>query len=804
MRLTPRWRKLLGDLRGTRGRVAMMVAALAIGSFAIATVLGAYTILTREIGRNYLGTHPAAALIEVDRVDDALLAMLRRWPGVAEAEGGARLLARVQVSRDVALPMLLFVVPDFKAARLNRFLPEQGAWPPPDGAVLLERSALPLTRAQVGVALQVTAPRGRRARLVISGLVHDAGLAPAWQEQTVYGYITPATAATLGGEGGAQLLKLGFTDPGLDAAAIERAVAPIAAALRRQGYAPGEIRIPPPRMHPHQTQMTAILVMLLVFSAMALALSAVLAATLIGAMLAQQTRQIGVMKAIGARSSQIASLYLALVAAIGVAALLIGVPAGMAAARGFAGAIAELLNLTLYSRAIPAWAVAVQVGAGLLLPLAAAALPIRRASALTVRQAIGEFGVRRHGAGAGRAQTLLARVRGLDRSLALALRNTFRRPARLALTLALLAAAGAMFLTSLNVKSAWQQSLADAAADRRHDLELRLADAAPQRQVLAVVAAVPGVRRAEPWNTAAVAVGRADGLEIARTYPDGGHGSFTLRSVPPDSAMVKLTLLAGRWLRADDTDAVVLNHMALALFPQAALGRPVTLNVHGRLTAFTVVGIAREIITPASAYTTPRGFADALGVDGQLNGLRIVFERHDPAAVAAGAAAVRAALARACVNTKLEMSEARLSDALSGHVYILIAALLAMAALMAAVGALGLTAAMGTSVFERTREFGVMRTIGATSAMVLRNVIGEGVLIGVMSWALALVLALPLSGALGRMLGRLAFRFPLPLSVSWGAIAAWLLAIVAGAALASAYPAARAARLTIREALNTI
>src|SRR5512135_2239609 len=99
--------------------------------------------------------------------------------------------------------------------------------------------------------------------------------------------------------------------------------------------------------------MTTILVMLLVFSFMSLVLSGILTAAMIGSLLAQQIRQIGIMKAIGARSSQITSLYLILIALLGFAASLIGVPLGILAGQGFAGVVAQLLNLKIYSAATP-------------------------------------------------------------------------------------------------------------------------------------------------------------------------------------------------------------------------------------------------------------------------------------------------------------------------------------------------------------------------------------------------------------------------------------------------------------------
>jgi putative ABC transport system permease protein len=120
---------------------------------------------------------------------------------------------------------------------------------------------------------------------------------------------------------------------------------------------------------------------------------------------------------------------------------------------------------------------------------------------------------------------------------------------------------------------------------------------------------------------------------------------------------------------------------------------------------------------------------------------------------------------------------------------------------MAVVGALGLASSMGTSVIERTREFGVMRAIGAKSKTILRNIISEGVFIGLMSWIIALPLSIPLSLGIDTLIGTMSFRSPLPLILSPMGIAIWLSVIIVGSIAASAYPAQQASRLTVRETL---
>lgn len=802
---SPRWKKLLGDIQAARGRVVMMTLAIAVSIFAVGTILSGYTILTREVSRNYLGTHPASAFIEMDRVDDALVEAVRQQPGIAEAEAGSWLMARLETSPNEWMPMLLFVVRDFDAMRLSTFKSESGAWPPPEQTILLEREALTLVEANVGDVLKVQTPNGTKQEIVISGTVHDPALAPAWQEQTAYGYISPATLAWFGESETLHILKVAVAGQPDDVAAIDSVVSDLAVWLRGQGYTVEEIRIPPPGKHPHQSQMTSVLFTLLAFSLMALALSAILTAAMIGGLLAQQMRQIGIMKAIGARTRQIIGLYLVMIVVIGVAAVVIGVPPGIVAGRGFARVVAQLLNLTLYSEAVPAWVYAVQLLMGILVPLWVTSYPLLRAAQTTVRETLNDYGTSRETFGSRGLDSWLSQIRGVDNTLLLALRNTFRRRGRLLLTLGLLSAAGGMFLTAINVKTGWEQYLAEAASDRHYDLEMRLNSPHSEAQITSLIAGVSGVRQIESWSFVPVAVYRSNGLNIVRTYPDGGHGSFTLRSTPPATNLIDVPLLSGRWLQAGEVEAVVLNQNAKALFPQAEVGDAIQLAVEGNPVTLRLVGVVKQILSPATAYVTPGGYETATGVSPQFtNAVRVVLDEHDESNIQTVTRDIEQKLAAENVSVKVVVTETMLEEATGGHVYVFIAALMLMSAVMAVVGALGLMSSMGTSVIERTREFGVMRTIGAKSATVLRNVISEGLFIGLMSWVFAIFVSIPISLGVGYLIGNMAFRSPLPLTVPFSGIALWFVMIVLGSMAASAYPARQASQLTIRETLAYI
>src|SRR5512138_2059591 len=147
---SPRWKKLLRDLRASQGRMAMMAVAIAVSVFGVGMILSAYTILGREMKRNYLGTNPASAFIELDRVDDALAKAVSGRPGIAEAEAASWVTARVEVKPDEWMPLLLFVTPDFDKARISTVAPQAGAYPPPADTLLVEREVLPMLKLKVG------------------------------------------------------------------------------------------------------------------------------------------------------------------------------------------------------------------------------------------------------------------------------------------------------------------------------------------------------------------------------------------------------------------------------------------------------------------------------------------------------------------------------------------------------------------------------------------------------------------------------------------------------------------------------
>src|SRR5262249_57054173 len=60
-----RWTKLRRDAQAARGRLALVVVALAASVAALATMAATSAVLMREVPRSYLGSNPASAQLEL-------------------------------------------------------------------------------------------------------------------------------------------------------------------------------------------------------------------------------------------------------------------------------------------------------------------------------------------------------------------------------------------------------------------------------------------------------------------------------------------------------------------------------------------------------------------------------------------------------------------------------------------------------------------------------------------------------------------------------------------------------------------
>ncbi len=807
--------KLRRDLRASWPRILAMVIAIAISLTAFGAVLFAWAASGRETSNAYLNTEPASATILLEQAIDAeqmtaIAAQARNRPGILEATGRTQFSTEVKVNDQLRdIPLQVFVAAPDDPMQMATFFMAQRSWPTSPGEVFIGRDGLTLLGVALGDSVTVESPSGEPVRLRMVDTVYDPSLSPSPQEQTGRGYLSTTSLAPPGGKVPLDQLKIQVADQGQTTASQDRdtirAVADdVGQWLQREhGLAIREIQVPTPYAHPHQWQADALLGALLAGGAAALLLSTMLVANMLNNLFTQQIPQIGIMKAVGARSMRIGRLYLAMTLVVAAAAALLALAPAVLLGRVAVGSFLGFLGIQPASLAAPGWTYAVVLAVGLGLPPLMALIPLVKASRTTVRAAIDHHG---GGAKPSAATGVLARLnrsRRLDRGLLMALRNTIRRPARFLLSVGLLACAGTVFVAGMSLSTGTQAIADEQNQQRNWDVDVQLADPAAMDQVTTLIAGVPDIGRVEGFNIEQTGLAGPGQIPLTRTYPDQGHGRVTVTALPASATLfTPPKLLEGRWLNPAETGAVVLNQIARNnTVPDTHTGDTVQLSVGGQPTTWRVVGIAEEKGGGSGVYTTAEGFAAATGQPQRVNQLRIATGGNDEQTRQAVADAVNKNLTDAGIEVKSAASISRSESISAGHLGPVILILLGIALPLGVVGVIGLASTMSANILDRTREFGIMHAIGARPKTVRRIVVAEGILLAITSCLVAVIPSLALTAVLGAGLGNLFFSAPLPYRISLLPAGIWLAVVILGAALATDTAANRASRITVREAL---
>ncbi|HLO33694.1 MAG TPA: FtsX-like permease family protein [Anaerolineales bacterium] len=798
--LRPRWYKAFNDLLSSRTRTLLIVLSMSVGLFAVGMVLSASSILSVGLARSFAAVNPASGTLRTtEPFNEDFLKSVRAMPEIQGADARHSFQAQIETQPGEWNTITIFAISDYSDIRVNKVLPQSGVWPPEKHEILIERSALPLIDAQIGDTVQIKLANNTVRQMRIAGSAHDPVQLPARFSGSPYGYVSLNDLEWLGESYGFNELHIIVATPE-DKIWVQQVIDRVKDKAERAGYTVPVTTIFEPGELPMFDVLRAILALSGILGVLSLFLSVFLVVSTVSALLAQQKRQIGVMKAIGGSTLQIFGMYMAMVIAYGVLALLIAIPFSALGARVLSQMLAGFFNFDLTSMEIPLYSILLQVGVGLVLPVLASLWPFLSNLRMSAVEVMSNYGL-----GKGRfSRSLIDRVlsgpnlwftRKIPiRSILLAVRNTFRSKGRLALTLITLTLGAATFIGVFSVHASLTQTVTDLIQYMHFDVMLSFDHPHRSQEAQNQAKGVPGATQTDTLLQFSAVRVRPDGTE------SDGMNMFAVHI--DDSSLIRSPAISeGRWLLPEDQNAIVIDSGLLQKEPDLRLGDEIRLKINDKEHSFKIVGVSVGSTFASFIYSNYAYLARITNRVGETDALLVTTARHDSASQEAGSLALQQRFQQLGIGIRSAYTFGSMRSQTEVIFDAIVALLIVMAMLMALVGGLGLMGAMSINVLERRREIGVLRAIGAPNRSVAGVFILEGVAIGVMSWFLGSLLAIPIGKILSLAIGTAIMGVPLTFSYSVLGLWLWLLIVVILSALSSFIPARNAARLTVREVL---
>jgi putative ABC transport system permease protein len=363
--------------------------------------------------------------------------------------------------------------------------------------------------------------------------------------------------------------------------------------------------------------------------------------------------------------------------------------------------------------------------------------------------------------------------------------NSGRNPRRTAITAAALMV-GIALITGINtVITSAKESIT------------QLADA--QAKVDLIISGEPGPSGLPTFDPAVIErAARLDGVQAASALYQGPAtvngdvtfvGAFSNPAVVPE--MFSLRASAGRIDAIDGGQAIVdeatASERGLTLGStvtvQLPRGEPETLRVSG---IYAASDLLSGVIVPVSAAEK---FYVAMPTTGFLQlspGTPVDAVKSEVSALLADSPEVN-------VGDRSEFIEQQSAGA--DQALLMIQILLALAILIAVLGVIN---TLALSVLERTRELGLLRAVGLGRAQTMRMVTVEAVVISVFGALLGLAMGVGLGAAVVRALRDEGIT---DLALPWSQMGAYLVLAAAVGVVAAVLPAIRAARVNVLRAI---
>jgi putative ABC transport system permease protein len=536
---------------------------------------------------------------------------------------------------------------------------------------------------------------------------------------------------------------------------------------------------------PGRETMENIVQLFYILASLAAASALFMVYTTMNAVAREQTEEIAIMKAVGGRRRQIAGVFVRSALIIGAIGTSIGLIAGFILSNLLLQLIADNFMTITPGWGI-SWTIVVLSLAVGLVGSALASLPaLRRAVQIPVSDALRDPGIR-SGFGAGKLDRALQQTRFLPRMSQVGLRNTARRKgASLATSLQVGVALGiglGLVMLAATVLDATEGWRAAEGGDIEVGVGRQLEGVADTINEVEGVAAVEGVY----FSTI--------GIESERA---------TLLGLPAGTAIFGKDVRNGRWFTPEEEarrGRVGVIGRPLAEITGLGVGDVVSVETPGGTSTLEVIGIDGNMMNDGKTVFIPIETHYELDMRTTPNWYWIKTTSDDEGFIDRVGRDISTHLARFGIAHSLELNYIDAAASRSEERMILgIIGILGIP--IAAIGMIGLASSMTMSVLERTREIGILRSIGGRARDVRRMIRAEGIALTIVGWVMALPIGYLIGRALLWVIGRAFHNTFGEVVPFWSVLPALVIALLLAVWIVRS-PARRAIRLSPGKALR--
>lgn len=793
------WHKIWFDLWHNKTRTLLAVLSVAAGAFAVGAIFGMSDQLSTTMDQSHQSVMPPHINVALyDLVDRDTLMNLETLPGVAGIEPYNNISVLYQLHPDTPWRQGVIQLREYTQQKYELVQLREGEWPKSKNELGVERMAALSNNIGIGDTILFKSGDQERSFEVTSLVRHP--FVPPPQFMDVSFYFAGAAGLERFGfpEGKYNCFFVRVTPYSSDHA--KEVATEIKDKLAKQNIRVVSYVYQDPNRHWGRSFLDSYMLVQQWLAVLCVLMSAILVYNTVTNLITQQTNQIGILKAIGGRMGTIVSVYLVSAFVYGLLALIIALPLGAVVAFIVTRVFLNLFNIDYNTFQFSTRAVIFQVICALAAPLLAGLPPIFQGANLTVRQAISSYGL---GGGFGtswldRAVENIGR-RWLPSHYATALGNMFRRKGRLLMTQLVLITAGTAFLMVMSLNSSLNWTMDNIFARSKYDTMVQFSQNERLEHAAAMAASIPGVEKTELHL-----VQSASMFLKGELVKDAGIGT-SIEGIPTGSDFFKPLIVAGRWIQPGDGKALVITRDS-AEKNNIRLGDIVTLDLAELGNdQWQVVGIYDPVFVSGFSADTIYAPLDSLyKATKKYNQGTLLYVRttsHATPFVTDVTAKLKDMFDKRGLRVSATQTQAAARSTNEFSFSIVVYMMLALSVIVALVGGIALMGALSIGVIERTKEIGVLRAVGARSRTILGVFVMEGILQGVLSWALAVPVSFLASPYLAAALGKAMFGATLDYQYNWLAVGIWFGIMLVIAAVASLMPASSATHISVRDSL---